>query len=83
MKPKGALYMFPKFDPAVYPIEDDQKFITELLEQEKVLVVQGSGFNWPAPDHVRLVFLPNSDDMTEALDRIERFLANYRALHGT
>jgi len=83
VKPKGALYLFPRFDPAVYPIEDDQKFITELLEQEKVLVVQGSGFNWPSPDHVRLVFLPNSDDMTEALDRIERFLAHYRANHGT
>ncbi len=79
VKPKGALYLFPKFDPAIYPIEDDQKFITELLEQEKVLLVQGTGFNWPKHDHVRVVFLPNSDEMSEALDRIERFLAAYRA----
>jgi alanine-synthesizing transaminase len=83
VKPKGALYLFPKFDPAIYPIEDDQKFITELLEQEKVLLVQGTGFNWPKPDHVRVVFLPNSDEMSEALDRIERFLAAYRARFGT
>jgi alanine-synthesizing transaminase len=83
VKPKGALYLFPKFDPVVYPIADDQKFITELLEQEKVLLVQGTGFNWPHHDHVRVVFLPNTDEMTEALDRIERFLADYRARHGT
>lgn len=83
VKPKGALYLFPKFDPAVYPIEDDQQFITGLLEQEKVLLVQGTGFNWPKHDHVRVVFLPNTDEMTEALDRIERFLANYRTQHGT
>lgn len=83
VKPKGALYLFPKFDPAVYPIEDDQQFITGLLEQEKVLLVQGTGFNWPKHDHVRVVFLPNTDEMTEALDRVERFLANYRAQHGT
>jgi alanine-synthesizing transaminase len=82
VKPKGALYLFPKLDPAVYPIADDQKFITELLEQEKVLLVQGTGFNWPKHDHVRLVFLPSTDEMTEALDRIERFLADYRARHG-
>ncbi|MCC6757206.1 MAG: pyridoxal phosphate-dependent aminotransferase [Arenimonas sp.] len=83
VKPKGALYLFPKFDPAVYPIADDQAFITELLEREKVLLVQGTGFNWPKPDHVRVVFLPNTDEMTEALDRIERFLADYRARQGT
>mgnify|MGYP000288211380 CR=1 FL=1 len=79
VKPKGALYLFPKFDPDIYPINDDQQFITELLEQEKVLLVQGTGFNWPKHDHVRVVFLPNTDEMTDALDRIERFLANYRA----
>ena len=83
VKPKGALYLFPKFDPAVYPIEDDQQFITELLEQEKVLLVQGTGFNWPKHDHVRVVFLPHADEMNEALDRIERFLANTRARYGT
>lgn len=78
VKPQGALYLFPKFDPAIYPIQDDQQFITELLEQEKVLVVQGTGFNWPKHDHVRIVFLPHADEMNEALDRIEQFLKNYR-----
>ncbi len=82
VKPKGALYLFPKFDPVVYPIADDQAFITELLEQEKVLLVQGTGFNWPKHDHVRVVFLPHADEMNDALDRIERFLANYRARHA-
>jgi alanine-synthesizing transaminase len=82
VKPQGALYLFPRFDPAVYPIEDDQQFITELLEQEKVLLVQGTGFNWPKHDHVRVVFLPHADEMSDALDRIERFLANYRARHA-
>ena len=82
VKPQGALYLFPKFDLAVYPIEDDQQFITELLEQEKVLLVQGTGFNWPKHDHVRVVFLPHADEMNDALDRIERFLANYRAKHA-
>jgi alanine-synthesizing transaminase len=75
VKPKAALYMFPRLDPKVYPIADDQQFAYELLAEEKVLIVQGTGFNWPAPDHFRLVFLPNTDDLTEAIGRIERFLA--------
>ena len=78
VKPKAALYMFPRLDPKVYPIEDDQQFAYELLAEEKLLIVQGSGFNWPQPDHFRVVFLPNSDDLGEALLRIERFLGNYR-----
>jgi alanine-synthesizing transaminase len=78
VKPKAALYMFPRLDPKVYPIEDDQQFAYELLAEEKLLIVQGSGFNWPNPDHFRVVFLPNSDDLGEALLRIERFLGNYR-----
>jgi alanine-synthesizing transaminase len=78
VKPKSALYLFPKLDPAVYPIEDDQQFILELLEEERVLVVQGTGFNWVAPDHLRLVFLPNSDDLTDAIGRIARFCDGYR-----
>jgi alanine-synthesizing transaminase len=78
VKPQGALYMFPRLDPAIYPIDDDRQFILELLEEERVLVVQGSGFNWIAPDHVRLVFLPNVDDLTEAIQRIARFLEQYR-----
>lgn len=83
VKPKATLYMFPRLDPAVYPIEDDQDFISELLQEEKVLLVQGSGFNWPHPDHFRLVFLPHEDDLKEAVGRIARFLENYRKRHGT
>ncbi len=83
VKPQGALYLFPRLDPAIYPIEDDQQFILELLQQERVLLVQGSGFNWVAPDHFRVVFLPNSDDLIEAIGRIARFLENYRKQHGT
>ena len=81
VKPKAALYLFPRLDARMYPIKDDQEFVLELLEEEKVLVVQGSGFNWPHPDHLRLVFLPNSDDLTEAIGRIARFLEGYRRRH--
>ena len=81
VKPKAALYMFPRLDPKVYPIDDDQQFAYELLAEEKVLIVQGTGFNWIAPDHFRLVFLPNADDLSEAIGRIERFLSNYRKRH--
>jgi alanine-synthesizing transaminase len=81
VKPTAALYMFPRLDPKVYPIEDDQQFAYELLAEEKVLIVQGTGFNWPTPDHFRLVFLPNTDDLTEAVGRIARFLDNYRKRH--
>ena len=82
VKPKAALYMFPRLDPKIYPIEDDQQFAYELLAEEKVLIVQGTGFNWKAPDHFRLVFLPNTDDLRDAVGRIERFLATYRKRHG-
>ncbi len=81
-KPKAALYLFPRLDPAMYPINDDQEFILQLLEEEKVLVVQGTGFNWPRTDHFRVVFLPNADDLTDAIGRIERFLAGYRRRHA-
>jgi len=82
VKPKAALYMFPRLDSRMYPINDDQKFILELLETEKVLVVQGTGFNWPEPDHFRVVFLPNADDLVEAIGRIARFLEYYRKRYG-
>ncbi|CAH1081532.1 pyridoxal phosphate-dependent aminotransferase [Candidatus Nitrotoga sp. 1052] len=82
VKPKAALYMFPRLDQKMYPINDDQKFILELLETEKVLVVQGTGFNWPDPDHFRVVFLPNADDLVEAIGRIARFLEYYRKRYG-
>ena len=83
VKPKAALYMFPRLDPKMYPIVDDQDFAYELLAEEKLLIVQGTGFNWPTPDHFRLVFLPPTDDLGEALHRIERFLGNYRKRHNT
>jgi alanine-synthesizing transaminase len=82
VKPKAALYMFPRLDPQMYPIADDQQFAYELLAAEKVLIVQGSGFNWPHPDHFRLVFLPNSDDLAEAIGRIAHFLEQYRKRHA-
>ena len=77
VKPKAALYLFPRLDPRMYPIADDQAFILELLEAQRVLVVQGTGFNWPQPDHLRIVFLPNADDLTDAVTRIGRFLHDY------
>ena len=83
VKPKAALYMFPKLDPKMYPIKDDQEFIHDLLTEQRVLLVQGTGFNWIHPDHFRVVFLPNSDDLTEAFGRIASFLEGYRRRHGT
>ena len=82
VKPQAALYMFVRLDPKVYPIADDQQFAYELLAEEKVLVVQGTGFNWIAHDHFRVVFLPNVDDLAVAIGRIERFLAHYRKRHA-
>ena len=78
VQPRGALYVFPRLDPEVYPIEDDQRFVLDLLRDQHVLVVQGSGFNWPQPDHLRIVTLPRADDLTEAIGRIGAFLAEYR-----
>jgi alanine-synthesizing transaminase len=83
VKPQAALYMFPRLDPKMYPIEDDQKFILDLLEEERVLIVQGTGFNWPQPDHFRVVILPYEDELREAIGRIARFLERYRKLHGS
>jgi alanine-synthesizing transaminase len=82
VKPKSALYMFPRLDPKVYPIEDDQQFAYELLAEERVLIVQGTGFNWPSPDHFRVVFLPNIDDLEAAFGRIAHFLDSYRRRHA-
>ncbi len=83
VKPKAALYLFPRLDPKMYPITDDRDFVYELLAEEQVLVVQGTGFNWPSPDHIRVVFLPHADDLTHAIQKIARFLENYRRRHGT
>jgi alanine-synthesizing transaminase len=77
VQPKGALYVFPRLDPQRYPIADDQRFVLQLLREKHVLVVQGSGFNWPAPDHLRIVTLPRADDLTEAIGRIGEFLTGY------
>ncbi|HCY63754.1 MAG TPA: aminotransferase [Oxalobacteraceae bacterium] len=82
VKPKSALYMFPKLDAKMYPITDDQQFAYELLAEERVLIVQGTGFNCQTPDHFRVVFLPNVDDLAEAMTRIGRFLDGYRRRHG-
>ena len=78
VKPSAALYMFPKLDPKVYPIEDDRQFFLELLKETKVMLVQGTGFNWATPDHFRIVFLPHEEDLREAIHRIARFLEQYR-----
>ena len=75
--PRGALYVFPRLDPERYPIRDDQRFVLELLRTQHVLVVQGTGFNWPHPDHLRIVTLPRSDDLEDAIGRIGEFLASY------
>jgi alanine-synthesizing transaminase len=77
VKPKGALYVFPKLDPNVYPIVDDRKFVLDFLRAEHVLVVQGTGFNWPTTDHLRIVTLPYAKDLTEAIGRLGNFLSTY------
>lgn len=77
VKPKGALYVFPKLDPSVYPIADDRKFVLDFLRAEHVLVVQGTGFNWPTTDHLRIVTLPYAKDLTEAIGRLGNFLSSY------
>ncbi len=77
-KPKGALYLFPKLDVQKFNISDDERFALDLLQQEKVLIVQGSGFNWPQPDHFRMVFLPRIEELDDALNRLDTFLHKYR-----
>jgi alanine-synthesizing transaminase len=66
----------------MYPIADDRVFFLELLEETRVMLVQGTGFNWPHPDHFRIVFLPHEDDLREAIGRIARFLEQYRKRHS-
>ena len=78
VKPKGALYLFPKIDVDKFAVADDERFVLDFLLAEKVLMVHGSGFNWPGPDHFRLVFLPHVEQIHEAMDRLERFLTSYR-----
>jgi alanine-synthesizing transaminase len=78
VKPRAALYCFPRIDTVKYAIVDDQKFIYDFLVAKRVLLVQGRGFNWPHPDHFRIVFLPNVEDLRVALDNLEEFLEDYR-----
>lgn len=78
VKPKGALYAFPRLDPKVHRIHDDEKFVLDLLLREKIQVVQGTGFSWPRPDHFRILTLPRADDLDAAISRIGRFLVSYR-----
>ena len=78
VKPTAALYMFPRLDPTVYPISNDQQFFLEVLQETKVMLVQGTGFNWPSPDHFRIVFLPHEDDLRDAIGRLAKFLEIYR-----
>lgn len=77
VKPKGAMYLFPRIDPDMYKIKSDEQFVLDLLLQEKVLLVQGSAFNWPDTDHFRMVFLPRRDDMEQVFERMENFLRLY------
>ena len=78
VKPQAALYAFPRLDPKVYEIDDDEAFVLQFLREQKVLLVQGTGFNWPTPDHVRVVFLPEPDELSDALRRFGRFLESRR-----
>jgi len=78
VKPRGALYLFPRLDPARYPIRNDEQLVLDLLRQEKLLLVQGTGFHWFEPDHVRMVFLPVEDELEDAMERFARFLHSYR-----
>ena len=83
VKPEAALYMFPRLDPAMYPIADDREFFLEVLKVTRVMLVQGSGFNFPDNQHFRIVFLPHEDELREAIGRLAKFLENWRLLHGT
>jgi alanine-synthesizing transaminase len=78
VKPAGALYVFPRLDPGVYPVADDQRLVLELLEEQHILVVQGTGFNWPRTDHLRIVTLQHADDLAEAIGRLAEFLGARR-----
>ncbi|MTI12579.1 pyridoxal phosphate-dependent aminotransferase [Sansalvadorimonas verongulae] len=81
VKPKGALYLFPRLDPKIYPIEDDEQMVLDFLRQEKVLLVQGTGFNWPTHDHVRIVTLPRVDELEDAINKFGRYLDRLRRKH--
>ncbi|OUR75643.1 aminotransferase, partial [Marinomonas sp. 42_23_T18] len=77
-KPKGALYLFPQLDPKYYDIKNDVDLVMDFLQQEKVLLVHGTGFNWPTPDYVRIVFLPHIEELIPAMERFAHFLDKIR-----
>jgi alanine-synthesizing transaminase len=77
VKPRGALYAFPRLDPQVYKIKDDRQMVLDLLRAEKIMIVHGTGFNWTEPDHFRIVTLPRAEDLADAVGRIGRFLDGY------
>ena len=83
VKPQAALYMFPRLDPKIYPIADDRQFFLEVLQETKVMLVQGTGFNYPDTQHFRLVFLPHEDDLRVAIGRLAKFLEGARRRFGT
>ena len=78
VEPKGALYVFPRLDPKVYPIKDDRQLVLDFLRAQHVLLVQGTGFNWPAPDHLRIVTLPHAEDLSTAIQKLGIFLSDYQ-----
>lgn len=82
VKPRAALYMFPRLDPKLYPIDDDRQFFMEVLRATRVMLVQGTGFNYPDQQHFRIVFLPHEDDLREAIGRLAKFLEHYRQRHA-
>ena len=79
-RPKGAMYLFPKIDRKKFPIKDDELFVLDFLRQYKVLLVHGRAFNWPEPDHFRIVFLPHKEQLEQAIGKLAQFLPNYRQL---
>src|SRR5699024_1854502 len=78
VEPVGARYVFPRLDPEVHQSHDDRQFALDLLEEERILITQGTGFNWPEPDHFRVVTLPSGRDLSTAIERIGNFLSSYR-----
>ena len=78
VKPKAAFYIFPKIDTAKFNITDDEKFALDLLKEKKILIVHGRGFNWPEPNHFRVVFLPQLEVLQEATEKLADFLSTYR-----
>jgi len=78
VRPKGAMYLFPKIDIGKFAIKDDEQFVLDFLREKQVLLVHGRAFNWPQPDHFRIVFLPHQDELTQAINALEEFLSDYQ-----